>query len=448
MSKNLYASLLLLFSFVCFSQFHKPWDTLFPNYKVEITRWPLSTTADEFAPISLKETFLFTSTSYFSKTDEISLKHNQRIYITSDKKKKIEHPFNFDEQMAIGGCLGEQNGFFIYMPFGNGDLYASYFRNNEFTHPKKLPYPINQAKTSEQSVAWKDGEYIFSSDRKGTYDLYKATLSGKKSWVVEPMEKLNSPYDEVDVRTYKDWLFFSSNRNGKFKPFIFAENEVKPISILPDSFSSCDVRDFLWMDSVFYFSANLHGNYDIYEGRIIYATTINETLVKNDSVQKDTTVQDSTHQIDASKLQSTTLAKHTSTNEKINRLYQILDSLGIVYPIQSYVQVGAYYGIQSIEEFKKIFVAFDTCSIIIEKIPTEKGILHKFLLLPSYDNLEIAIARQQIALEQQACKCNKKISNTDAFVALYDANKKRIGIYFNNKKKEYILFWDNKRINY
>lgn len=458
MNKNLFVKLVVFFPLIFFGQVSliERWDSLFKANQVEVIRLSINSGQDDFSPVFVNKRFFFTSTRYNKKTPEISLKWNQRVYVSNSDRESpdFNYYFNFDENVAVAGMNYSSPILYLYMPFGNGDLYISEEKERGLMRPKKLPFPLNQPRSSEQSVAWKDGTYYFSSDRDGgQYDIFLATERSKKEWYIEPLLQVNSPADEVDVRIIKDIVFFSSNREGKFKPYYFYNGNINPISFLPDSFKDHDVRDFFLLDSVFYFSSNIRGNYDIYKGKykpLLFAIDKEKQNFedeKKDTLLNDVSIEQISDVIKADSIITTTYIK-PEKKDKLTILHEKLDSLRLNPPFTCYVQVGAYYGLHSVEEFKKNFAAFDTSRIFIEKVETENGTLHKFLLLPSYSKIEDAIQRQQIALKQQASPRNRKKTQTDAFVALYDANNQRIAIFVNYKKEEFIILMGDKKIRF
>ncbi|MCX7696643.1 MAG: hypothetical protein N2Z72_02985 [Bacteroidales bacterium] len=460
MNKNLFVKFVFCIPFSFYAQFPllQKWDSLFKTNQVEIIRLSLNSKNDDFSPVFVNKRFFFTSTRYNQKTPEISLKWNQRVYVADSDQGKTDfnYYFNFDENVAVAGINENNPTLYLYMPFGNGDLYVSEEKEKGLTRPKKLPFPINHPGSSEQSITWVDGSYYFSTNRENEqYDIYKATQKNKKEWYVEPLSQVNSYADEVDVRIFNNILFFSSNRQGKFKPYYYANETVGLVDFLPDSFKAYDVRDFLLLDSVFYFSSNLHGNFDIYKGKLkpLQPQLISEKKdeEKKDEEKKDTSLvildNEQKNTIDTVKISSLTTSS-VKPKDKLTLLHEKLDSLGLKPPYVCYVQVGAYYGLNNIEDFKRIFVAFDTSQIFIEKVETPQGTLHKFLLLPSYSKLADAIQRQQIALKQQSSPRNRKKTQSDAFVALYDANHQRIAIFVNYTKEEFIILMNGKKIRF
>jgi len=291
--------------------------------------------------------------------------------------------------------------------------------------------PVNTDESQEQSAALWTQWLVFSSDRsggKGAFDLYygmtdeSMELSGEMS-----IDVANTDSSETDVRFMSDGtLLFSSNRNGKFCPYSTTFNGMTwetpaPVGFMPDSFAGSDVRDLVVYDSLFYFSSNKSGNYDIYSGVIIPDTV---PVVKPDTVIAEV--------ID-------TVPVVTEFEQKLIDLEEKLDTIAFK-PYRAFVQVGAYRYVKSIDEFKHRFPAFDTTALrmeyeVLNLSPTDT--VWKYMIDQAYMTLREAALRQQDALKQQADKINLYESPVDAFIAVYDARNVRIVIFFNLEKKDF-----------
>ncbi|MCW3075906.1 MAG: hypothetical protein JWO32_515 [Bacteroidetes bacterium] len=118
---------------------------------------------------------------------------------------------------------------------GDGNLYISKLKNNQWSVPAKINKSTNLAGWEPNECMTPDGNTLFFvSDRKGGYggkDIYKCKKLPDGEWgkAVNLGPEINSAYDDVAPYIYPDGttLFFSSNRN---KPKEFFDNYVSTIS--------------------------------------------------------------------------------------------------------------------------------------------------------------------------------------------------------------------------
>jgi hypothetical protein len=141
----------------------------------------------------------------------------------------------------------------------------------------------------------------------------------------------------------------------------------------------------------------------------------------------------------------------TLKQEKLIQIYDVLDSLNFEVKITK-VQVGAYYYVRSIDEFKYNYQSFDTTDVMVEKVQTKRGILYKYLINEKYKTLKESAIRQQVAIDQQSDARNRsgypKGRAYDAFIVAYDKNMRRIIIYFDVEHKDYKILIDGQKIKY
>ncbi|MPM46480.1 hypothetical protein SDC9_93183 [bioreactor metagenome] len=381
------------------------------------------------------------------ETREMSLADNQNVYEYNPQngKTKYSYFYNTDDHTAVAGIGADRKTVFLFRAWNGGDVYstAGLSGKEKYNHFKRIPFPVNTDISQEQSATTWDKWLVFSSDRQGGsggFDLYYGMPDEKlKIYGALTPDSVNTSADETDVRFLEDGtLIFSSNRDGKFKPYYTRFDGSKwnapaLISFIPDSFASSDVRDLVIYDSLFYFSSNKTGNYDIYWSVIVRDSvpatkpdTIIAEVIDSVPVQPDTAL--------------------SEFEQKMVDLEQKLDSLEFK-PYRAFVQVGAYRFVKTIIEFKHRFPAFDTTALRIEseilKISPPDSV-RKFMIDKTYLTLREAALRQQVALKQQADKINLYESPVDAFIAVYDARNVRIVIFFNLDKKEYkILVGDD-----
>lgn len=85
--------------------------------------------------------------------------------------------------------------------------------------PSPLPEPVNSSAAECCAAFAPDGTFLFSSDRRGSWDIYRASPVGGGSWTVRALEgTLNSEGDEWPswVSTDGGLVLFSSTRPGGF----------------------------------------------------------------------------------------------------------------------------------------------------------------------------------------------------------------------------------------
>jgi hypothetical protein len=224
--------------------------------------------------------------------------------------------------------------------------------------------------------------------------------------------------------------------------------------------TSGDDRCFMNCDSMFFCSRSGESGDDLYWGHIIPKYKRDTSLIK-----KLTSLQVNLNNLSIDTLLVQNLVNFnkrpteplffmsdgvpdTLKQQKLLDVYETLDSLKFeVYVSQ--VQVGAYYYIRSVDEFKHNFGAFDTTGIIIEKVVTQKGTLYKYLIDETFTTLQDGAVRQQEALHQQTSESNlsyyPKGRAYDAFIVVYNEKRERIIIYFNVAAGDFqVLFGDQK----
>jgi hypothetical protein len=397
---------------------------------------------DDFSPIYLNGTLYFSSNRKNVNTDEADLKYNQNVYSSiaedNDWNKSVKHYFfNNDDYTALAGYSFDGPRIFLYKTFGNGDLYyCDLNKKGKWKTPKRFKSPVNSQFT-EQSIAWTDELIVISSNRgdNETFDLYWGyTASDPKKIELKPLKIANSSLDELDVSFSSDGktLFFSSNGQGGeggfdiFKTVFDGKgNWSKPDNLGSGINTPDDERWFMSCDSAYFMStgrADGKGGLDIYRGHII---------PRMEKVKPDTVIAEIP----------------TDTIDQIEIINNFLDSSKFeVY--YAYVQVGAFYFIKSVEEFKSKFGLFAATDIFVEKVKTERGILHKYILNTEYKTLKEAAVRQKeaLAMQRQNNLINTNKLKEDAFIAVYNQQKERILIYFDVDKNEYKILIGDKYV--
>ena len=434
----------------------KSWQKLGEKDSLCIT--PIKTinsAKDDFSPMFINGILYFTSSRVYRHTDEADLKCNENIYTTRYIDTSWSLPtkfyfFNNDDYTALAGCGSGGSQLFTYKTFGNGDFYSLRRGEKHWSRPKRMKNPIN-SDSHEQSITEANGIIVFSSDRpggQGQHDLYSAQINSNGEYTVVPVNMVNSPGDEVDVRFGSDGktLYFSSNglENGKGGYDIF-------FTVLDESGhwqvsknmgqlinSDADDRYFLNCDSMFFLSSNRAGSTggdDIVWGRLLEKRSKDTNKLafikpRDFNLPKDSVI---VHLNDRS-IEPVIFLGDKDDSLRNVKLIAIDDTLKKhefeIYYAQ--VQIGAYYYLQSIQEFKYNYPAFDTTKIFVEKIQTKKGMLFKYLIDEKYTTLKESAVRQQQAIYQQTDQANRyKIVQGDAFIAVYDKAGQRILIYFN-----------------
>lgn len=422
----------------------KLWQSPEATDSLEIKNLGINSKYDEYAPVFINGILYFTSSRKNYKTDEADLKYNQNIYSSIDKnndwKKAVKHYFfNNDDFTALAGFSFEGPRIFIYKTFGNGDLYYSELnKKGKWKAPRRFKRPVNSS-FNEQSIAWTDNLIVISSNRAGkeTHDLYWAfNHADQKKIEFKLLNAANSENDELDVSFGSDGstLYFSSNGRGGeggydifFTVFDGSGSWSTPENLGYHINTPSDERWFMNCDSMFFVSSNRpdgNGEFDIYLGHLI---------PKKDIEIPDTVIAE--------------IIPPDTISDPIETINNFLDSSRFEVYV-AYVQVGAFYFIKSVEDFKKKFEIFASTDIFVEKVNTERGILHKYILNNEYKTLREAAARQKQALSMQK-ENNQKNPNKlkeDAFIAVYNTKGERILIYFNIETNEYKILIGDKTV--
>jgi tetratricopeptide (TPR) repeat protein len=118
---------------------------------------------------------------------------------------------------------------------GNGDIYISYFRDNNWTEPLKMDDCINSNYTERQATISADGKRIyFSSNRpdgKGGFDIYYSNVSEDGDWgeAINAGDAINTEYDEKSpfIHPNNKVLYFSSNNEYSIGGFDIFKSELQ-----------------------------------------------------------------------------------------------------------------------------------------------------------------------------------------------------------------------------
>jgi outer membrane protein OmpA-like peptidoglycan-associated protein/tetratricopeptide (TPR) repeat protein len=201
------------------------------NIKIENLGTPVNSAYPDYSPVlsADEQTIIFTSRregSTCGKKDTDG-KYFEDIYTAvynSDQKKwanlrKIGTNINTCGHEASVSLSYDGKELFIYKDDnGDGNIYVSYFKNDEWSVPEKLPSEVNSKSWETHASLSSDGNTLyFTSDRPGGFggrDIYmcEKLASGKWSKAINLGSKINTEYDEESPFILPDnvTLYFSS----------------------------------------------------------------------------------------------------------------------------------------------------------------------------------------------------------------------------------------------
>jgi len=201
------------------------------NIKIENLGAPVNSEFPDYSPVlsADEETIIFTSRregSTCGKKDTDG-KYFEDIYTAiynSEQKKwtnfrKIGANINSCGHEASISISYDGKELFIYKDDnGDGNIYVSYFKNDDWTVPEKLSGEINSKSWETHASLSPDGNTLyFTSDREGGFggrDIYMSEklASGKWSKAMNLGSKINTEYDEESPFILPDnvTLYFSS----------------------------------------------------------------------------------------------------------------------------------------------------------------------------------------------------------------------------------------------
>jgi len=202
---------------------------------------------DDHSPIFTADesTLIYTSKrkSEINNTIHEDGQYCENIYICHKKDdgnwsepKSISSNINTNKNIAsISLSVDGQEAFLYEDDKGDGNIYVTHLKGDEWTVPEKLPETINsKAKESHASISSDGSTLYFSSNRKGGFggsDIYmvKRLPNGEWGQAINLGPEINTEYDEESPFIHPDnvTLFFSSkghNNMGGFDIF-FSMNE-------------------------------------------------------------------------------------------------------------------------------------------------------------------------------------------------------------------------------
>ena len=462
----------------------KSWQNLGENDSLIVESLSINSAMDEYTPIYVDGTLYFSSNRKNRNTDEASLQYNENIYTSSYVDSVWSSPekwyfFNNDDYTALAGFSAKGPQLFFYKSFGNGDLYNSKYntslqnsKKGKWSRTKRLKDPIN-SNSHEQSISESNGIMVISSERfsaRNDHNLYWSSIDvdGKYSKFY-PIDIVNTYENEVDVSLSKDGktLYYSSDfsMNGGYDIYYTTLDSNKhwtdPQELLINTPE--DDRWFMDCDSMFFMTSSRDGGTggdDLYWGHIVPKNNRDTTTIKKldprDAII-DTNLIVQMINLDERPTENEPLfftsdgSVDTLKQEKLLQIYDVLDSLNFEVKVTK-VQVGAYYYVRSVDEFKYNYQSFDTTDVIVEKVQTKGGVLYKYMINEKYETLKESAVRQQAAIKQQSDDINRsgypKGRAYDAFIVAYDLNMRRIIIYFDVEHMDYKIILGDQKIKY
>jgi outer membrane protein OmpA-like peptidoglycan-associated protein/Tol biopolymer transport system component len=220
------------------------------NIKIENLGEPINSPYPDYSPVvsADESTIIFTSRRLGTTCGkkDVDGKYFEDIYIADlgqDKKnwgknfRKIGSNINTCGHEASISISYDGKELFIYKDDnGDGNIYVSYFKDDEWSVPEKLPAEINSKYRESHACLSADGNTIyFTSNRPGGYgglDIYKCEklANGKWSKAVNLGPKINTEYDEESPFILPDGvtLYFASKGHesmGGFDIFTVTQSD-------------------------------------------------------------------------------------------------------------------------------------------------------------------------------------------------------------------------------
>lgn len=442
----------------------KNWQMIGEGDSLVIVPLTINSARDDYSPILIDGMLYFTSDRKNRNTDEAELQYNENIYVSSYQDSTWSSPkkwyfFNSDDYTALAGYSIKDTVLFTYKTFGGGDFYSSKHGEKNWSTPTRMKAPFN-SEGHEQSITEANGVRVIASERpggKGEHDIYWAVNDLGQYIDFRALDVINTTGDEVDVSLSSNGriLYFSSNGldGAEGYDIYFSTLDKQGQWTKPEKMpinSASDDRWFMDADSMFFLSSNRSGGTggdDLYWGYVIPLPTTYDTSKLADILPDTTNTIPSSHQSFMNERPEVGIMTNPEADGKLTKLHSILEVLDFVI-YKGYVQIGAYYYLTSIDEFKRNYPAFDTTNIFIEKAQTNRGTLYKYIIDKEYATLQECALRQQEAIRQQKDPINGFNVQKDAFIAIYNKDGERILIYFNVEKKIYKILMGNQLIDF
>lgn len=152
------------------------------------------------------------------------------------KARSVGTPLNTKLHDAVVGLSPDGQRLFIYMDQNGGDIYVSELRGSKWLKPESVSSNINSKNhESAACISYDNKTLYFISDNPalsiGGRDIFYSTLDSYGNWSPPTNigNKVNTPYDEVDIFLHPDGrtMYFSSkghNTMGGFDIFRTTKN--------------------------------------------------------------------------------------------------------------------------------------------------------------------------------------------------------------------------------
>ncbi|MDD3739930.1 MAG: OmpA family protein [Bacteroidales bacterium] len=204
------------------------------------------------------------------------------------KARSVGTPLNTKLHDAVVGLSPDGQRLFIYMDQNGGDIYVSELRGSKWLKPESISSNINSKNhESAACISYDNKTLYFISDNPalsmGGRDIFYSTLDSYGNWSPPTNigNKVNTPYDEVDIFLHPDGrtMYFSSkghNTMGGFDIFRTTKNAegqwTTPVNIGYPINTTLDDAFFVTTASgktAYYASVRPegHGLHDLYELR-------------------------------------------------------------------------------------------------------------------------------------------------------------------------------------
>ncbi|HBS88925.1 MAG: hypothetical protein A2W91_05730 [Bacteroidetes bacterium GWF2_38_335] len=478
------AFILTLVLFIPFANAQNERDTL--EIKEALN---LNGEGDDYGPVFTDSaTLFFTSSRRDPKTEKV-MKNNHNICVSTVENDELSAPnqafgmVNSDNHEAVAGSSDDRQILFIYKVFNGGDIFCINKTGDKWSMPKKLPF--NSAYHESSAVKY-GNTYLFVSDRPGGlggHDIYKLTEDENGNFSKpENVSELNSETDENHLSISGDGktLYYSSKGFSSMGGYdIFMSKRVgdtwsKPVNMgriinsgQNDITLTRDANGKYWFASDR--PSETNGGYNIYcaeEKKVRKTIPVilaglapieeNETgkitqlinSVELEGYNRDfpakvmadiSGVKDSLSVFKVKDLAISSKLNLISDPEKqvidIRMLYKRVENLTLdeveeqidFEPRFYKVQVGTFTRLNSIIEFNKLFPNLgDKVLMISNKDHT------RFLLRETWEEIGPAAEMQKKCLFEWGAV-------PDTFIGVYDGKGKRIIIYFDKEKENYIL---------
>lgn len=152
------------------------------------------------------------------------------------KARSVGSPLNTKVHDAVVGLSPDGQQLFVYADKNGGDIYVSILNGSRWSRPKPLSGEINSpAHESKASISYDNKTLYFISDRKdlsiGGKDIFYSTLDNAGNWSAPKnlSNKINTPYDEVDLFLHPDGrtIYFSSKGHNSMGGFDIFKSVMK-----------------------------------------------------------------------------------------------------------------------------------------------------------------------------------------------------------------------------